>query len=149
MRRQYCEISDWSANHLYTGNSGTSNEKFALDGMDDDCNNDDTADAALSGRARRRFLPATLAIIAGRRLSHARILVRGLDGEIILQLQVPLAENMLQVKQRVKVVSGRPAERQDLLIASQEQPLANDSTVGQARKVRKLLLAQYGAVVCG
>ena len=132
-------------NHLHTGDSGTSNENFALDGMDDD----GTADAAVSGRARRRFLPTALAIIAARRLSHARILVRGLDGEIILQLQVPRAENMLQVKERVKVVSGRPTERQDLLMASQERPLANDLTVGQARKVRELFLAQYYAVVCG
>ena len=56
---------------------------------------------------------------------------------------------MLQVKERVKVVSGRPTERQDLLMASQERPLANDLTVGQARKVRELFLAQYYAVVCG
>ena len=68
--------------------------------------------------------------------THTRIEVRGLDAEVVLQGQVPLAENILQVKQRIKVVSGRPTDQQDLLVSSQEEPLADDVTVRQARQVR-------------
>ena len=103
--------------------------------MDDDT----AADGALisSQQPRRRLRPTTLALIAGRRLTHARVEVRGLDGEVVLQGQVPLAENILQVKQRIKVVSGSPTDQQDLLVSSQEEPLADDVTVRQARKVRQ------------
>ena len=89
-----------------------------------------------SQQPRRRLRTTTLALIAARRLAHTRIEVRGLDGEVVLQGQFPLAENILQVKQRIKVVSGRPTDQQDLLVSSQEEPLADDVTVRQARQVR-------------
>ena len=117
---------------MNAGDSCTSNEKIALD---DDA---DAADGALISpqQPRRRLRTTTLALIAARRLTHTRIEVRGLDGEVVLQGQFPLAENILQVKQRIKVVSGRPTDQQDLLLSSQEEPLADDVTVQQARKVR-------------